>query len=78
MHISHKLLVITLSLFTTGISPAFASKCYGDPDCTACKNCNYCKNCNEGGTLCGVYYESRGETPPWKQKKKPPLKKPGK
>ncbi|HEY9776310.1 MAG TPA: hypothetical protein V6C81_21295 [Planktothrix sp.] len=28
-------------------------------------------NCNSGGTLCGVYYSSRGETPPWEKRNAP-------
>lgn len=65
------LVIIGILLSTFGTSPAIASKCYGEHDCGACKNCRYCKNCNSGGEYCGVYYQWRNETPPWKKQENP-------
>lgn len=67
-------LVILIVVLASSVLPASASKCYGEQNCDACKNCNYCKNCNTGGEFCGVYYRSRGVTPPWERPAKKPKK----
>lgn len=68
-------IVLFISFACASISPVQASKCYGEEECNACKNCNYCKHCNSTTEYCGVWYESRGVTPPWKQKPKAATKK---
>jgi len=70
-------LILLVVFFAACSSPVIASKCYGEHDCTACKNCDYCKNCNSGGEYCGIYYRARGETPPWEKREqaKPHKKK---
>ena len=73
-----KQIAIYLCIASSANMPGLASKCYGERDCAACHTCNYCKDCNSGGTLCGVYYKCRGETPPWEQKKSKPTPKPDK
>lgn len=61
----HKPAFLSAILLSLIAPPVMAS--YGDHECNACHTCNYCKNCNTGGTKCGVFYESKGLTPPWKQ-----------
>jgi hypothetical protein len=65
--------LLMLGVVLIGFCPqqAIASKCYGEHECGACKNCRYCKNCNSGGEYCGVYYQSRNETPPWNKHEAP-------
>lgn len=50
-----------LALLGTSLAePAFASKCYGEDPCSACRTCSSCKHCAVYGGTCGICKPARG------------------